>query len=1321
MKKKKLLTIVCCALLLSISLLFAGCGEQTKAPLTIEFLTNNEIYTTITVEDLSELKLPQDPVKNGYSFDYWCLDENYNKKFDKNTYLTETSNIKVYAKWNLNEYEIKYLNTMNAENTNPTNYTIEDSGFDLKEISSDGYNFVGWYSDLNYVEKVSVIDTSSCQNITLYAKWQARDVSIKYHSDGGIISKDSENIIYGQEYSLQIPTKKGYNFDGWFTSSGTKVENFGICNFLSNLELFAKWSVQNYFINYVLCDGINNSNNILSYNVEIDDFTLLDPYKENYKFCGWFLDANYETEIILIDTKLCSNLTLYAKWKYCIEIPTSKSYTYSGNEQVFYENCDYYTCDNAIALNVGQYKCNFSLVDTNSYCWKDGTIDVKSIFCTITPLIVQKPSLTNNSFTYTGKGIKPFNSISIYYNILNDTGINVSTYNSIISLKDKQNYNWNDGSVDDITITWSIVPLIVSSPKLSHNEFVYTGNVITPFQSNNCFIGTAISGINVNSYTAKFVLLDKNNYIWDTNTIEDIYVSWEITPLEVEIPIVEKTVYNYSGKEITPIQNDSSFYEVMGGGKILAGEYKLIIQLKDKNNYIWNDKSIDDKEIDWSITKKWNGIAIKETFSSGNGTKSNPYIITYGAELYYIATQVNNGISYENTFFKLGENLDLNNNEWLPIGWSADNCFKGSINGNSFSVNNLKITKKNNFYYTESTSTNAKTNVRYLGLFGYINAEIENLIINNFIIDTTNPELYSGTHKFKIGGLVAYAGANSKINNCSAIGKINIMSAHGLSLGGLVGELDSKKDMTNCSANVDTTIGGTFYSCFIGGLIGKSNSNHIMYSFSNGSLIVESLISGCSGFCGGLIGLSVNSIVVNHCYSSVDVSAGINNSGYNNYAAGLIAYSNNGEIYNSYSNGNVSLIATSGSYNGDTTISCAGIVANGITDIYNSFATGNIIANISSSSLGSDKVSIGVLTANNDTQLINCYHSTSQTLTKNGSTLAWSNGLGIKNLLSTTSLNLKTKLWINEYLWKTEIDLWNFTTNQYPTLNYDYLINEHTFNIQNIEELKNLSGQVLISNYNLLKDIDLENAEWIPIALLTGNFNGNGHLISNYSITTNYGNCGLIAKAIDSQIINIEVNGKINNISANSGILIGHAINTTAKNIITSGNILIENISRYYSNRYGGGLIGYAQASNIANCYSTASLSINGRWTYTNGNTSRTFYAYCGGLIGGAIANSKLSNCFVNSTIYGQTSVGALVGEIDSSIAINNCYYSSTMSISTSGETLVYGDSEDATLFTNKNWLINVLNYKEYIDLNNIINDYVWIIEDSSLPKLYKN
>ena len=145
---------------------------------------------------------------------------------------------------------------------------------------------------------------------------------------------------------------------------------------------------------------------------------MLDPYKENYKFCGWFLDANYETEIILIDTKLCSNLTLYAKWKYCIEIPTSKSYTYSGNEQVFYENCDYYTCDNAIALNVGQYKCNFSLVDTNSYCWKDGTIDVKSIFCTITPLIVQKPSLTNNSFTYTGKGIKPFNSISIYYNIL---------------------------------------------------------------------------------------------------------------------------------------------------------------------------------------------------------------------------------------------------------------------------------------------------------------------------------------------------------------------------------------------------------------------------------------------------------------------------------------------------------------------------------------------------------------------------------------------------------------------------------------------------------------------------------------------------------------------------------------------------------------------------------------------------------------------------------------------------------------------------------------------------------------------------------------
>ena len=55
-------------------------------------------------------------------------------------------------------------------------------------------------------------------------------------------------------------------------------------------------------------------------------------------------------------------------------------------------------------------------------------------------------------------------------------------------------------------------------------------------------------------------------------------------------------------------------------------------------------------------------------FRFGSGTSTEPYLITNASELRYLAVQVNNGTDYDGTYFTLISDIDLNNNEWTPIG-----------------------------------------------------------------------------------------------------------------------------------------------------------------------------------------------------------------------------------------------------------------------------------------------------------------------------------------------------------------------------------------------------------------------------------------------------------------------------------------------------------------------------------------------------------------------------------------------------------------------------------------------------------------------------
>lgn len=117
----------------------------------------------------------------------------------------------------------------------------------------------------------------------------------------------------------------------------------------------------------------------------------------------------------------------------------------------------------------------------------------------------------------------------------------------------------------------------------------------------------------------------------------------------------------------------------------------------------------------------WNGIPAT-SFSGGSGTESDPYLISNGGELAYLAQKVNESNStsnpYRGAWYRLTADIDLGNQEWTPIGWnaSAPYYFCGTFIGGGHTISHLKISG----------------NVNYAGLFGSLaNASICNLTLRD--------------------------------------------------------------------------------------------------------------------------------------------------------------------------------------------------------------------------------------------------------------------------------------------------------------------------------------------------------------------------------------------------------------------------------------------------------------------------------------------------------------------------------------------------------------------------------------------------------------
>ena len=155
------------------------------------------------------------------------------------------------------------------------------------------------------------------------------------------------------------------------------------------------------------------------------------------------------------------------------------------------------------------------------------------------------------------------------------------------------------------------------------------------------------------------------------------------------------------------------------------------------------------------------------------------------------------GDEYSLYTFELRDNINLSDIEWEPIGRDNENSFKGTFNGNGYTISNMSIVGMEYNQYTKSI------NYSNAGLFGYVyNASIKDLNLTSSKISYFLENDYS-----HIGLLIGYCYGNTSIENVEINGTINLGTSYYL------------QQRTNLK---EITCEQTEY---VGGIIGYSSGN----------------------------------------------------------------------------------------------------------------------------------------------------------------------------------------------------------------------------------------------------------------------------------------------------------------------------------------------------------------------------------------------------------------------------------------------------------------------------------------------------------------
>lgn len=335
----------------------------------------------------------------------------------------------------------------------------------------------------------------------------------------------------------------------------------------------------------------------------------------------------------------------------------------------------------------------------------------------------------------------------------------------------------------------------------------------------------------------------------------------------------------------------------------------------------------------------WSG-KIADNYDGGNGTEGNPYLIRTAEQLAYLKKMVDDGNNYDNNFFKLTDDIYLNDvsdfEKWsyqeAPKNkWEGINDFAGNIDGNYHSIYGLYNVGKENVGFFNKIENNKKATDHKF------KTSIYNLDFKDcYVYGTENVAIIVGNADYLW------------IDNCNVYGKVYVSKNYG---SGILGYFSSGgcRGIQITNSNNYSVIDGSSY---LGGILGYGHIGNGGGYDTSGNGNEKIIINNCinygeikgNSYVGGLIGetgvnLNCSGVEINNLANEGNVTAD------GNYIGGIAGYvaTSYGMSIKGNNFYNKASINSNGNYIGGIYGYAQPDLSSGIISIDDSYNIGNVI------------------------------------------------------------------------------------------------------------------------------------------------------------------------------------------------------------------------------------------------------------------------------------------------------------------------------------------------------------------------------------------
>ena len=300
--------------------------------------------------------------RSGYTFDCWGVstsdvtdEHNWTDwsgtwKYTNGQYGISNNTLNLYAIW-------KRVYKVNLYDNNDAVWwsdSVIESGSTIVVLPSTypsltGHSCSGWTAGSGNVDYFAGQRISLSGDLHLYPVFTPNTYAVNYNANGGTGAPSAQTKTYGVNLTLSstVPTRDGYDFQGWGTSSGdTTVDYAAGATYSTNaaITLYAIWKIKTYTISYNANGGSgapsaqtkNHGSNIT--------LSSTKPTRTGHTFQGWGTSSGDTTVDYAAGATYSANagITLYAIWKidtYAVSYnanggsgaPSSQTKTYGVN------------------------------------------------------------------------------------------------------------------------------------------------------------------------------------------------------------------------------------------------------------------------------------------------------------------------------------------------------------------------------------------------------------------------------------------------------------------------------------------------------------------------------------------------------------------------------------------------------------------------------------------------------------------------------------------------------------------------------------------------------------------------------------------------------------------------------------------------------------------------------------------------------------------------------------------------------------------------------------------------------------------------------